>query len=85
MLTLELDRELEARLLEIARKEHQTPAQIINHMLTLYLSSRQSAELIEQPTRSLDVAKRNRGITVGSQTGHSAARIFGLKDGQGRN
>jgi len=39
--------------------------------------------IIEQPTRSLDVAKRNRGITVGSQTGHSAARIFGLKDGQG--
>jgi len=38
---------------------------------------------IEQPTRSLDVAKRNRGITVGSRTGHSAACIFGLKDGQG--
>jgi len=37
----------------------------------------------EQPTRSLDAAKRNRGITVGSQTSHSAARIFGLRDGQG--
>jgi hypothetical protein len=32
--------------------------------------------MIGQPARSLNVAKRNRGITVGSQTGHSAARIF---------
>jgi len=38
---------------------------------------------IEQPTRSLDAAQRNRGITVESHTGHSAARIVGLKDGQG--
>jgi len=53
MLTLELDRELEARLLEIARKEHQTPAQIINHMLTLYLSSRQSAELLVNVVKDL--------------------------------
>jgi len=42
-----------------------------------------SALIIEKPIRSLDVAKRNRGITVGSQTGRSATRIFGLKDGQG--
>jgi len=40
------------------------------------------ALIIEQPTRSLDVAKRNRGITVGSRTGRSAARILGIKDGQ---
>ncbi|WP_295388733.1 hypothetical protein [uncultured Thiodictyon sp.] len=46
MLTLELDRELEAGLLEMARKEHQTPAQIISQLLAQYLSSRQSAELL---------------------------------------
>jgi len=38
---------------------------------------------LTQPTRSLDAAKRNRGMTVGSQTGRSPARIFGLRDGQG--
>jgi len=35
---------------------------------------------LTQPTRSLDAAKRNRGMTVGSQTGRSPARIFGRKD-----
>jgi predicted transcriptional regulator len=51
MLTLELDRQLEARLLEIARKERQTPAQIINQLLAQYLSNRQSSTLL------VDVAK----------------------------
>jgi len=37
-----------------------------------------------QPIGSLDAAKRERGMMVGSQTGHSAARVFGLKDGQGK-
>lgn len=46
MLTLELDRQLEAGLLEIAHKEHQTPAQIINHLLAQYLASRQSSNLL---------------------------------------
>jgi len=41
------------------------------------------ASIIEQPTRSLDAAQRNRGITVENQTGHSPARIFEMKDGQG--
>lgn len=44
--TLELDHQLEAGLLEIARKEQQTPAQIISHLLEQYLSSRQSSELL---------------------------------------
>jgi len=33
------------------------------------------ALIIEQPTRSRDAAQRNRGITVGSQTGHQASII----------
>ncbi len=53
MLTLELDRELEADLLEIARKEHQTPAQILNHVLAQYLSSKQSAELLVNVAKDL--------------------------------
>lgn len=53
MLTLELDRELEADLLEIARKEHQTPAQILNHLLAQYLSSRKTAELLVNVAKEL--------------------------------
>lgn len=55
MLTLELDRQLETRLLEIAREEQQTPAQIINHLLAQYLSSRQSAELLVNVAKDLPV------------------------------
>jgi len=33
------------------------------------------ALIIEQPTRSLDAAQRNRGIAVGSQTSHQALII----------
>lgn len=55
MLTLELDRELEAGLLEAARKEQKTPAQIINHVLAQYLSSRQSAELLMNAAKELPV------------------------------
>lgn len=51
MLTLELDRQLEAGLLEIAQIEHRTPAQIISHLLAQYLASRQSSDLL------VDVAK----------------------------
>jgi predicted transcriptional regulator len=53
MLTLELDRQLEASLLEIARKEHQTPAQIINQLLVQYLSSRQSSDLLANVAQTL--------------------------------
>ena len=52
MLNLELDRHLEAGLLEIAHKEHRTPAQIINHLLAQYLEGRQSPDLL------VNVAKR---------------------------
>lgn len=51
MLTLELDHQLEASLLEIARQERQTPSQIINQLLAQYLSIRQSSDLL------VDVAK----------------------------
>ena len=53
MLTLELDRQLEARLLEIARKECQTPAEIISRLLVQYLSSRQSADLLVNVAQAL--------------------------------
>lgn len=53
MLHIELDHPLEARLLEIARKENQTPTQIISHLLADYLSSRQSAELLVNIAKDL--------------------------------
>ncbi len=53
MLTLQLDQEIESRLLEIARKEHQTPAQIISQLLDDYVSSRQSAELLVNVAKDL--------------------------------
>jgi hypothetical protein len=55
MLHIELDHPLEARLLEIARKEKQTPAQIISHLLTQYLSNRQSGELLVNVINDLPV------------------------------
>jgi hypothetical protein len=48
-----LDRQLEARLLEIARKEQQTPAQIINQLLAQYLSIRQSSDLLVNVANTL--------------------------------
>ncbi|MBX9835574.1 MAG: hypothetical protein K2X65_05290 [Burkholderiaceae bacterium] len=51
MLTLKLDSQLEARLLEVADKEHQTPSQIISQLLAQYLASRQPKELL------VDIAK----------------------------
>lgn len=51
MLTLKLDSQLEARLLEVADKEHQTPNQIISQLLAQYLASRQPKELL------VDIAK----------------------------
>jgi uncharacterized protein YoaH (UPF0181 family) len=53
MLTLELDRQLEASLLEIAHEQHQTPVQIINHILARYLSSMQSSELLVNVAKNL--------------------------------
>ncbi|WP_153250238.1 hypothetical protein [Candidatus Methylospira mobilis] len=53
MLTLDLDRQLEARLLEIARREQQTPAQIINRLLAQYLSVRQSSDLLVNVANTL--------------------------------
>lgn len=55
MLTLELDRQLEASLLEIARKEQQTPAQIINQLLAQYLSTRQSSDLLVNVAQTLPI------------------------------
>nr|VFK60800.1 MAG: hypothetical protein BECKTUN1418F_GA0071002_12305 [Candidatus Kentron sp. TUN]VFK63683.1 MAG: hypothetical protein BECKTUN1418D_GA0071000_12225 [Candidatus Kentron sp. TUN]VFK70083.1 MAG: hypothetical protein BECKTUN1418E_GA0071001_12334 [Candidatus Kentron sp. TUN] len=45
MLTLELDRKLESNLLQIAREEQRTPAQIINQLVGQYIKSRQSSDL----------------------------------------
>lgn len=55
MLTLELDQELEARLLETARKEHQTPAEIINQLLDQYLNHRESSSLLADIAQDLPV------------------------------
>lgn len=46
MLTLTLDSQLEARLLEVADKERQTPSQIISQLLAPYLANRQPTELL---------------------------------------
>jgi hypothetical protein len=53
MLTLELDRQLEAGLLEIAHNEHQTPAQIINQLLAQYIASRQSSDMLVNFAKNL--------------------------------
>lgn len=53
MLTLELDQELEVSLLEIARKQHQTPAQIINQLLAEYLSIKSSSDLLVNAAQDL--------------------------------
>ncbi len=53
MLTLKLDSQLEARLLEVADKEHQTPSQIISQLLMQYLSSRQSTESLVNFAKNL--------------------------------
>jgi hypothetical protein len=46
MLTLELDRQLEASLLEIARLQHQTPEQLIQRLLAQFLQDRQASDLL---------------------------------------
>lgn len=53
MLTLKLDSQLEARLLEVADKEHQTPSQIISQLLAQYLSSKQPNELLVDFAKNL--------------------------------
>jgi hypothetical protein len=40
------------------------------------VAGRETGLHLRAKNRSLDAAKRNRGITVGSQNGHSAARII---------
>ncbi|MBN6741978.1 hypothetical protein JKG47_15835 [Acidithiobacillus sp. MC6.1] len=42
----ELDQSLEADLLDIARKEHRTPEQILNQLLADYLSRKQAEECL---------------------------------------
>lgn len=57
MLSLELDQELEARLLEAARREHQTPTQIINQLLDQYLNRGQASNLLTDIAQELPVIK----------------------------
>lgn len=55
MLTLTLDSQLEARLLEVADKERQTPSQIISQLLAPYLTHRQPTELLVDVVKDLPV------------------------------
>lgn len=55
MLTLKLDRQLEARLLEVADKEQQTPSQIISQLLAQYLANRQPKEFLADIAKDLPV------------------------------
>nr|VFJ71711.1 MAG: hypothetical protein BECKFW1821C_GA0114237_102827 [Candidatus Kentron sp. FW] len=57
MLTLELELELETCLLEIAREEQQTPAQIINQLVGQYIKSRQSSDLLVNIAQALPVVE----------------------------
>lgn len=53
MLNLELDPQMESRLQEIARDEHQTPEQIVRQVLVQYLSAKQSADLLVNVAKAL--------------------------------
>lgn len=55
MLTLDLDKKLESSLLEIARKERQTPSQIIAQLLDDYIKSRQASDLLADIAQELPV------------------------------
>lgn len=55
MLTLDLDRELESNLLEIARKEHQTPVQIINKLIAQYIKTRKASNLLTDISQELPI------------------------------
>lgn len=53
MLNLELDPQMESRLQEIARNEHQTPEQIVRQVLVQYLSAKQSPDLLVNVANAL--------------------------------
>ncbi len=55
MLTIDLEDEWAARVLEIARHEHQTPRQIIQQALDQYFSHRQPPTLLVTVAETLPI------------------------------